>query len=184
MIRGLIFDLDGTLCFTEEANFAAYRRAFADVGAVLERQAYADAFGLRFDAMVQRVCPGLTPEQTRHVREAKAGYYRESLHLVQPNTALIAFLRSMRGHHVTGLVTTAARHNALAVLEHVGLVDAFDHALFGEDVRRAKPDPECYNGILQRAGLEARECLAFEDSELGIAAAEAAGISVVRVVAP
>jgi HAD superfamily hydrolase (TIGR01509 family) len=181
MIRGLLFDLDGTLFFTEKANFLSYQRAFHEVGFTLEREAYARAFGLRFDAMVKAVGAPLTPAQVEQVRAAKARYYRENLSWVEPNTALIGFLRGLRASHRTGLVTTAARQNAMAILEHFGLVSAFDHAVFGEDVAQPKPHPEGYLTLLRRLDVTPRECVAFEDSETGMAAAEAAGVNVVRI---
>ena len=96
MIRGLLFDLDGTLFFTEKANFLSYQRAFAEVGFTLEREVYARAFGLRFEAMVQAVGAQLTAAQTEQVKKAKARYYQENLSWVEPNLPLIGFLRSLR----------------------------------------------------------------------------------------
>jgi beta-phosphoglucomutase len=184
MIRCLLFDLDGTLFFTEKANFLSYQRAFDEVGFTLEREVYARAFGLRFEAMVQAVGAQLTPAQVEQVRAAKARYYRENLSWVEPNTALIGLLRSLRASHRTGLVTTAARQNAMAILDHFELTSAFDHSVFGEDVVRPKPHPEGYLTLMQRLGAAPRECVAFEDSETGLAAAEAAGVNVVRIPAP
>jgi beta-phosphoglucomutase len=185
MIRCLLFDLDGTLFFTEKANFLSYQRAFAEVGFTLEHEVYLRAFGLRFDAMVRAVgAHHLTPEQVAQVKGAKARYYRDNVSWVEPNTPLIGFLRGLRASHRTGLVTTAARQNALLILEHFGLTSAFDHAVFGEDVAQAKPHPEGYLTLVRRLGAEPRECVAFEDSETGIAAAEAAGVNVVRIPAP
>ncbi|MCE9668796.1 HAD family phosphatase [Myxococcus stipitatus] len=181
MIRCMLFDMDGTLLFTEEANFVSYRRAFADAGFTLERAAYQRAFGLRFDAMVREVGARLSPEDAARVKEAKARYYPESFDQVRPNLPLIGLLRSVRGHHTTGLVTTAATPNARALLRHFDLTHLFDITVFGEDVERPKPDPEGYLKAARLAGIAPSDCLAFEDSPSGIAAAEAAGIQVVRI---
>ncbi|MBZ4395877.1 MULTISPECIES: HAD family phosphatase [unclassified Myxococcus] len=180
----MLFDMDGTLLFTEEANFISYRRAFADVGFTLEQAAYQRAFGLRFDAMVKEVGAELSPEDARRVREAKARYYPESFDQVRPNVPLITFLRSVRAQHKTGLVTTAATANARALLRHFDLAPLFDVTVFGEDVARPKPDPEGYLRAATLAEIPPSECLAFEDSPSGIAAAQAAGIRVVRIQEP
>lgn len=183
MLRLLIFDMDGTLFFTEEANFISYERAFAEEGVTLKREVYAAAFGVRFDALVARVAPQLDAAAAARVKANKARYYRENLSLVKPNAPLLGFLRAMRASHVTALATTAAKPNALAVLEHFGLQDAFDHVLFGESVKKPKPDPECYLRIMEQAGVQPSDCLIFEDSEVGLAAAQASGANVLRVVA-
>jgi HAD superfamily hydrolase (TIGR01509 family) len=184
LVRCLLFDLDGTLFFTEEANFAAYARAFAEVGFTLEREAYRRAFGLRFDSMVSAVGARLDAAQASQVREAKARHYRECLGQVTPNAPLIALLRALRPTHRTALVTTAARQNARALLEHFDLMSAFDVAIYGEDVVRPKPDPEGYLSAVRQLGVSPAECLAFEDSESGLAAARAADLHVVRIPTP
>jgi beta-phosphoglucomutase len=181
MIRCLLFDLDGTLLLTEEANFTAYRRAFAEVGFVLEREAYQRAFGLRFEAMVRAVGARLDAQEARRVRDAKARFYPECFGDVRPNLPLLGFLRSVRHGHATGLVTTAATANARALLQHFDLAHLFDVTVFGEDVERPKPHPEGYLQAARLLDVPASQCLAFEDSDSGVAAAEAAGIAVMRV---
>jgi sugar-phosphatase len=82
-------------------------------------------------------------------------------------------------------VSTAARANAEAVLRHLDLgPPLFDVRIFGEDVQRGKPDPECYLTAMTRLEAKPDECLVFEDSVVGIQAAEAAGTTVVRVRVP
>ncbi|WP_163867637.1 HAD family hydrolase [Myxococcus eversor] len=181
MIRCMLFDLDGTLLFTEEANFVAYQRAFAEADFVLERQAYQRAFGLRFDAMVRAVGANLDEDAARRVREAKARFYPESFDQVRPNLPLIGLLRSVRSYHATGLVTTAATANARALLQHFDLANLFDVTVFGEDVERPKPEPEGYLHAARRLDVPPAQCLAFEDSDSGVAAAERAGMAVVRI---
>lgn len=182
MIELLVFDMDGTLFFTEEANFRAYERAFGEVGVRLTHEAYSAAFGVRFDALVARVAPHLDAAQAARVKELKARYYRDCFSLVRPNTELLGFLRAMRPGRVTALATTSSRGNAMALLEHFGCLKEFDHLVFGEDVQRAKPDPECYLLVMRKAGVPPAKCLIFEDSEFGLQAAEASGANVLKVV--
>ena len=182
VIDFLIFDMDGTLFSTEEANFRAYERAFGEVGVPLTHEAYSAAFGVRFDALVARVAPQLDETQAARVKQLKARYYLDCFSLVRANTPLIGFLRAMRPGRVTALATTSSRNNALALLEHFGCHNDFDHLVFGEDVRRGKPDPECYLTLMHKAGVPASKCLIFEDSEFGLRAAEASGANVMKVV--
>ena len=58
-------------------------------------------------------------------------------------------------------------------------LDAFDAVVCGEDVSALKPDPEVYRIALQRLGLPARQCLAFEDTHNGVKSATGAGLAVV-----
>lgn len=66
-------------------------------------------------------------------------------------------------------------------LSKVGVLNRFLHITSGDEVARGKPNPDIYLLALQRLGVAAQECIAFEDSELGAQAAIAAGLKVVVV---
>jgi len=66
-------------------------------------------------------------------------------------------------------------------LTHTGVLDYFSHVTSGQEVKRGKPHPDIYLLALEKLGLSAEECIAFEDSELGAQAAIAAGLRVVVV---
>jgi len=181
VIEGMLFDLDGTLCNTHEANFESYSRALADFGISLDRPAFDAMIGLPASVFVPRFAPMLTETEVSRVLAVKAEYFTDALTLIQPNRPLIAFLRSIRAHHTTALVTTSRRVNATRVLGHIGISDQFDHLVFAEDVTKAKPDPEAYLLALDLCRLDPAKTIAFEDSPTGVAAAEAAGVRVVCV---
>ncbi len=180
-IKLFIFDLDGTLFSTEEANIRAYTRAFADFGIRLPEKAYRKGFGLRADDLLKALAPGMMEEDKEGLRRKKAEYYKESVALVRPNLPLIEFLKDMSRTQKTAVVTTASRVNALFILDHFGLKEFLDYTIFGEDVMRGKPDPECYLKCLEESGFEADDSIVFEDTEIGEEAARGAGITVVRV---
>ena len=100
---------------------------------------------------------------------------------VRLNEGLLALLRSARETFRTALVTTASRVNVLAVLERKRIADLFDTLVTGDDVSRHKPDPEAYQLAARRLGVAPALCLAFEDSAVGVASAQAAGMRVVAV---
>ena len=180
-LRCLISDLDGTLFYTEEANYAAYRRAFGELGFTVSEEAYNRAFGLRLDDMVRAVAPGFSPEKLPILKHKKTAYYRQAVDLIRANRPLIEFLRSMKGTLPIALATTASRANAGMILDHFSVRDLFDVTVFGEDVMRGKPDPECYDICIRRCAVAPEECLVFEDSEVGVQAALAAGARVLLI---
>ncbi|HSX01145.1 MAG TPA: HAD family phosphatase [Candidatus Saccharimonas sp.] len=181
IIRNLVTDLDGTLVFNRQANVEAYVRAFRDVGVEFASDEYLKAFGLRFDAMIERVAPHLDEAGRQRVKERKKHHYAQVVELITPNQPLMDFLKAMRGTHKLGLATTASRHNALMIIEYFGLAETFDAMIFGEDVTHGKPHPECYALCIEKLGGRPDETLIFEDSETGMKAAEAAGAQVIRV---
>ncbi len=181
VIKVMFFDLDGTLCSTDEANFGAYAKALADEGFEFRREDFPKTNGLSSTEFLPIVASGITPDAVQRVNQLKAKYYPDFMHMVKPNDELISFIRVMRGHNTMVLVTTAKRANGLHVLKAVGLLDAFDYMVFGDEVEHMKPHPEAYLKALAVSGTSPEDGIAFEDSDAGVRAANAAGLRVIKV---
>jgi beta-phosphoglucomutase len=182
-LRALLFDLDGTLVDSLGANYTAYSRALHEVGARMEPEVVARAAAGR---QWREFLPALLREagveaDPAAVARRKGELYRESVGELRVNAALLSLAASVRPEIQTVLVTTAATESVRAILRHFDLEGVFDHVITGDDVTRHKPDPEAYRLALARLQVDPRECLAFEDSDVGLASAHAAGVPVVRV---
>lgn len=64
---------------------------------------------------------------------------------------------------------------------NASLHELFDAVVTQEDVLHAKPDPFCYNMVIERFGVDRSRCIIFEDSASGVAAALASGCQTLRV---
>ena len=185
-IRCFIFDLDGTLVFNEHANAEAYQAAFALLGLKMTAEEYSTYFGLGVADMLDEYTKkhGIenTPELLKELKETKAREYAKRMHLIEQNHTTIGLLRSLAPHYHTALATTAREVNARAVLEAFNLTDLFDFMVFGEDVKKMKPDPECHLVIANHFNVEPTECIIFEDSSTGLRAAEAFGAHICKIV--
>jgi len=80
----------------------------------------------------------------------------------------------------TALVTMSMRKMAMAVVEQIDF-QAFDVVVAGDDVIKGKPDPEPYQTAADLLGVATSDCLAFEDSPTGLAAAVAAGCHTIGI---
>jgi HAD superfamily hydrolase (TIGR01509 family) len=78
-----------------------------------------------------------------------------------------------------GICTTSDERAAKAILRTLLAGIHFDLVLAGDVVRKKKPDPEIYLLALRRTGLNPESCVVIEDSENGVAAANAAGLPVI-----
>jgi HAD superfamily hydrolase (TIGR01509 family) len=89
-------------------------------------------------------------------------------------------LREVRDAGIpTALVTMSLRRMADAVADVAGA--AFDVIVAGDQVEHGKPHPEAYLTAATRLGVDAGDCVAIEDSEVGVAAAVASGASTIAV---
>jgi HAD superfamily hydrolase (TIGR01509 family) len=182
--KALLVDLDGTLVDTREANFRAYAGALAEVGVAV---APARWDGLTEGRNWRQFLPGMldgTGARPASVAARKAELYPALLCHSRVNHALAALIASGRRTWRTALVTTASAANAEAVLRHHGLETLFDLVVSGSDVERHKPFPDAYALAAERLEVAPDQCLAFEDSDVGVAAAAAFGAPCLRVCFP
>jgi HAD superfamily hydrolase (TIGR01509 family) len=83
-----------------------------------------------------------------------------------------------------GLVSASARTVIKALLETVGLDDAFEAVVSGDEVARGKPAPDGFLMAARRLDVEPDRCLVVEDSRNGVLAGKAAGMTVAAVPCP
>lgn len=175
MVKAIITDFDGTLVDTFQANWLAYQKAFVEVGITLTIDQYRECFGYRFDRFMASMNIK-DPKVAAHIKDAKKTYYPDFFSWLRPNTALIELISS---YHAMGLKTaiasTARRENLLNAVNHLGIADIFDLIYAGVDVKVGKPSPEIYLKAMTALQVEASETLIFEDSLVGIQAAQASG---------
>lgn len=182
MIKALLFDLDGTLFDSSEANTAAYGEAFKVAGLEFDEAAYRKSFGLRYKEIMETLAPQATEEQLALVKEQKVRFYKDRLNDVRRNDGLLALALDSGDLFKTALVTTASRDNVDNLLAYFKIPpDAFTVTVVGEEVGKGKPDPEAYLIAIKKLGVQPQECCIFEDSAVGVAAGFAAGAMVIRV---
>ena len=182
-IQALLFDLDGTLVDTSEANYTAYSQALAEFGVAIEPRAIAARAADRqwrefLPELLRDAAVDADPARIAH---RKGELYRTAIGGVRVNRALLGLAAAVRPMIRTALVTTASAGNVSAIMAHFGMEALFDVVITGDDVVRHKPDPEAYRVAAERLSVPADACLAFEDSDAGAASAVAAGMAVVRV---
>jgi len=180
-ISAIITDFDGTLVDTFESNFQAYKLAFENNSLSISRNQYRACFGLRFDAFMKQM--GIDDDDIKaSIKKDKAQVYPQCFDSLVPNTTLIAFIRKMKSSGVkTAIASTAQKVNLMNVLNHLHLADLFDEIIAGTGVKKGKPDPEIYLKTMEVLGVPPEETLIFEDTGVGLQAAEASGASYMRI---
>ncbi len=182
MIKGLFFDLDGTLVNTYQADFQAYRDAILEVASISISEAeFAKTHGQEMNEKLGSLAPNLPVGDVSKVAAAKKRHYNKYVNSTVANKSLIQFIDSFAGHCLIGLVTTAKHDNAIKVLREHNLERYFSFMVFGDDVEYPKPHPEPYLRALRLSGLNPSDVIVFEDTETGIKSAESAGLAVIHV---
>ncbi len=186
MIRGFLFDLDGTLVDSERETAEAMARALSRHHAIEIAQYDRDFIVGRswvaiYDSLVQRY-PQLTWSRAETISRTAA--MRDEVIAELGITVLPGAREALRWTgeaHRRGLVTGSSRQEVQQVLPHLGEHAAFEVIVAAEDVSRSKPAPDGYLAALAALGLAANEVVVIEDSEAGITAGRAAGCTVLAV---
>ena len=201
ILEALIFDVDGTLADTErDGHRLAFNQAFVEAGldwrwdvamygellAVTggkERMRhYIDRYRpdyhkpADFDALVTR----LHAAKTRHYTTLLG---RGGIPL-RPGVRRLLEEARTRGVRLA-IATTTTPDNVTALLHHAISPEAvswFEVIGAGDAVAAKKPAPDIYYYVLDRLRLAPAQCMAFEDSENGLRASQAAGLKTVITV--
>jgi len=97
---------------------------------------------------------------------------------------VLEHIESSHGQIPFAVVSGSTRDSVTSSLEVLGLLDKFETLVCAGDYERSKPDPEPFLIAAKRLGVSPEDCLVFEDTEMGIQAATAAGMASVKVLQP
>lgn len=180
----IIFDLDGTLFQTNEANYRAYKRALELCGftANINYVFFKDhCNGKSYKTFLPMIIPDITDPEMELVHKKKNEIYLHYLSYVRKNYHLFNLIQSMKTTSYIALVTTASKENTWNILNHFHVLEVFDLIVTQKDVEHHKPDPEGFIKAMQFFDVSPRNTLIFEDSDVGIKAAAASKADYVRV---
>ena len=180
MTYGYIFDFDGVLVNTMEMHYQAYKRAMEEAGVPIVRDQFFRQAGMtgreqiKYFADLAGVVADV--EQIYRRKGELAQDHPERATRIESNLAL---LRTLKAAGVpVAIATGSSRPSILPIMKKFGIeVDAIASS---EDVKRGKPNPDLFLFAAERLGVEPRNCVVVEDSDVGIEAAKAAGMKALR----
>ncbi|MSO57929.1 MAG: HAD family phosphatase [Thermoleophilia bacterium] len=178
-VRALLFDFNGTLSDDEPLLCAVYRDLFAEYGRPLsEEEYYAHLAGLAEAALLARWLD-LEGEALEQAAGQRIARYQE---LASDGSTVLAHTREAVAYAATrvplAIVSGAVRREIEPVVAAAGLAGLFAELVAADDVSHGKPHPEGYLRALDLLGLadDPANVVAFEDTEVGVAAAKDAGL--------
>lgn len=194
MLRCLIFDVDGTLADTERhGHRPAFNRAFADLGIDWhwDETLYGELLGVtggkeRIRYFLECYNPPIPNDLPLGwidwVHQTKTRYYTDWVRTggIPPRAGVMRLLQEARQQGIRlAISTTTSFDNVTSLLSSSfgeGVVDWFEIIGAGDIVSRKKPASDIYHYVLDQCQIAPNECVAIEDSAVGLRAAMGAGI--------
>jgi len=185
-VAGVIYDVDGLLLDTEPFYTEASQRIASRYGKVYDWSLKSRMMGKRAEdsarVFTESLDLPLTPEEYLQARQAGL---EELFPTAEPMPGAVRLTKHLPRYGVPQAVATSSnqKHFALKTCRHRQWFRIFDCVIIGDDpsVERGKPAPDIFLQASVRLGVPAAHCLVFEDSPVGVAAARAAGMSVIAV---
>ena len=198
-LRALIFDVDGTLADTESAHRAAFNHAFAEAGLdwhwdeplytrLLEvsggKERITHYWG-EVNGGIKVIDAGALADTVQRIHDLKTAAYERMVQdgAVQLRPGVLELIAAAFADKLRlAIATTTSPVNIAALLRLAVGPDWMHTFQIVEDAStapRKKPHPQVYLQTLHRMGLDAAECLAFEDSANGLQAARGAGLATI-----
>jgi len=183
--KAYLFDCDGTIADSMPLHYVAWKTVFDEWGASFPEDVFYAWGGMPTAEIIAR----LNQEQglampVEEVAAEKEALYFEILPQLQAVPEVLTEVEAMHGKIPFAVVSGSTRESVVKSLEALGILEKFDTLVCAGDYTKSKPDPEPFLVAAARLGVVPGDCLVFEDTAMGIAAATAAGMKSVKILQP
>jgi len=183
--RAYLFDCDGTIADSMPLHYIAWTRALGEWNCPFDEDLFYAWGGkppVEIVSTLNRMHGLHMPVE--EVAAHKENYYFELLPHLEPVAEVLEHIDAMHGRIPFAVVSGSTRESIVKSLATIGLLAKFDTLVGSDDYARSKPAPDGFLTAASRLGVAPHDCLVFEDTDLGIQAATAAGMASVRVPSP
>jgi beta-phosphoglucomutase family hydrolase len=180
---GYIFDCDGTLADTMPLHYRAWKRIVGEYGAPFSEDLFYELGGKPTEKILEllRDEHGLRVPDVQRAAERKEEYFLAMIHEVKPIESVLLIARRWHMIKPMAVASGGVRKYVEITLDAIGIRQLFNAVVCVEDYARGKPFPDPFLEAARRLNVSPEDCLVFEDSQLGVQAAEAAGMQCVFV---
>jgi beta-phosphoglucomutase family hydrolase len=183
--RAYLFDCDGTIVDSMPLHYVAWKQSLAEWNCEFAEELFY-AWGGR---PVSEIIASLNAQQeldmpVEAVAKRKESLYYEQLPQLKAIPEVVEHIDAQHGRIPLAVVSGSRRNSVVGSLTTLNLLDKFETLVCAEDYKNGKPAPDGFLLAAERLGVAPADCLVFEDTDMGIEAATAAGMASVRVPQP
>ncbi len=180
--KGIVFDCDGTVADTMPIHWMAWKTVAERHGFEFTEERFYALGGVPSRDILKMINEeqGLDLDPLAISLE-KEDAYLPHLSSVQVIDPVIQVAHENHGRIPMAIATGGTRKIISQVLLHLKIDHLFDHLVTSEDVQRQKPAPDIFLEAARRIGIDPKDCLAYEDTDLGMQAIRDAGMTGIDV---
>lgn len=180
--KGIIFDLDGVIVDTAKFHYLAWRKLANDLGFDISEDQNEQLKGVSRVRSLEKILGwgnvSLSQDNFMEQMAIKNDNYLTYISTMTPKDILpgVQEVLDFFLENNIPIALGSASKNARSILEKTGLYQKFTAVVDGNDVEKAKPDPEVFLIAAAKLNIEPSNCIVFEDAQAGIQAANSAGM--------
>ena len=179
--KGIIFDLDGVICCTDQYHERAWREMAEESGIYFDPAVSNRLRGVSreesLEIILEHAGKVFSPEEKKKMAEKKNAIYIKLLDRMSSGDLeedVRSTLEQLRNRGCLLAIGSSSK-NTRKILDKIGLGNYFDAVCDGNEITHSKPDPEVFLKAAGKMGLAVSKCLVVEDACAGISAASAGG---------
>jgi len=183
--KAYLFDCDGTIADSMPLHYIAWKKILAEWNCHFDEHHFYSLGGTPIAEIVSMLNKqhGLSMP-VEAVCTRKEELYYELLPQLKAIPEVLEHIHARHGEIPFAVVSGGTREAVTASLNTLEILDRFDTLVCAEDYKNGKPHPEAFLLAADRLGVAPARCLVFEDTDLGIQAATAAGMPSVKIPPP
>jgi beta-phosphoglucomutase len=185
--KAVIFDLDGVIVDTAKYHFIAWQEIARQLGINFTEKDNEKLKGVSrvksLDIILELGNKKLSQAEKDALLEAKNNRYLSLISKMNEDEMLPGIQKLLNDLQNSGMpfALGSASKNARRILNALGITDRFTAIVDGNDVTKAKPDPEVFTTAADKLGVPYEKCIVVEDSQAGIEAAKNGGMKVIGI---
>jgi len=183
--KAYLFDCDGTIADSMPLHYIAWKKALAEWNCEFSEELFYAWGGMS----VAEIITALNRERglqmpVEQVSHRKEDLYFENLDQLKAVPEVMEHIEASYGRIPLAVVSGSTRDSVTRSLAALKILNRFDTLVCAGDYQKSKPDPEPFLIAAEKLSVAPKDCLVFEDSDMGIQAATAAGMASVKVLQP
>ena len=183
--KAYLFDCDGTIADSMPLHYIAWKKALAEWNCEFSEELFYAWGGMS----VAEIITALNRERglqmpVEQVSHRKEDLYFENLDQLKAVPEVMEHIEASYGRIPFAVVSGSTRDSVTRSLAALKILNRFDTLVCAGDYQKSKPDPEPFLIAAEKLSVAPKDCLVFEDSDMGIQAATAAGMASVKVLQP